>query len=295
MTKIKVKILKDSVSPSGNRLTSFEIAYPRFILAEINTHRMLSKNSASSRAIPLKAMLEAVTRSPVMPLEWQKNQAGMQGIPVTEKALVDRSDGLWIDARDRAISTVEEYAELNVHKQIPNRILEPWFHTTTVITGTDWANFFHLRNHPDAAPTIQALAKAMQTEYEKSNPILLEPGFWHAPYTDKPIFWNGLGEMPDDLKVSVARCARVSYNSRDGLPSKRSADIALYDRLVVQKPAHASPTEHQATPVDPWEYAVKSFFLNYLTGRDYYLANFNGWKQLRKGIEGENKEQEKML
>lgn len=297
MTNIRASIIADSVSESGNRLTTFEISYPRYILAEVNTHRMLSKNSASSRAIPLARMLDNVTANPVIPIEWQDNLPGMQGKAITEYDRIEFLNDLWIKTLKKNVKKVEKFDELGVHKQLPNRILEPWFHTNTVITGTDWENFFRLRNHKDAAPAIQELARRMEDLYLENVPTKLRKHQWHLPYSMavNPLIWDGKGEVPDALKVSVARCARVSYKTFDGKMSTPEKDIKLFDRLITQKPAHASPTEHQACPVGRVEYAAKSRILNTLTGRDYYVGNLNGWTQFRKLIKEENIEQNKYV
>jgi thymidylate synthase ThyX len=167
---ITSKIIADSISTAGKRITTFEIEYPRFIHSEFMTHRMLSKNAASSRAIPIATMIQQVMDNPAMPVFWGRNQSGMSA--KEELGYAEKEDALvvWLEGRDEAVKTVQRLVSLNVHKQITNRILEPWAHIKVVTTATEWDNFFHLRRHPDAQPEIHALANAMWDNYSKSEP-----------------------------------------------------------------------------------------------------------------------------
>ena len=146
---IKAEIVADSLSPQGDRLTSLLITFPRIILAEINTHRMLSKNTASSRAIPFKKMVEAVQENPFIPIAWQKHHSGMQGSEyITDSMDIQRAEHRWLIARDNAIEQAKVLNEgVGVTKQLCNRLLEPFMWTTMLITGSKegWDNFFELR------------------------------------------------------------------------------------------------------------------------------------------------------
>jgi len=146
----KAVILADSISPQGNRLTTMKITFPRFILAEMNTHRMFSRNSASSRAIPFKKMVEMVQENPFIPIAWQKDHKGMQGT----EYLTDKEDfgnaviwckQDWLKARDIAVEQAQNLNKTGVTKQLCNRLLEPFMWHTVIVTATEWENFFELR------------------------------------------------------------------------------------------------------------------------------------------------------
>ena len=159
-TVIKAEVVADSINQQGDRLTSLLITFPRIILAEVNTHRMLSKNTSSSRAIPFKKMVESVENDPFIPIAWQKPHSGMQGNEYYDHTLTEEVGGLdytnlprrWLRARDTAVSMAEIMADekmnMPVTKQLANRLLEPFMWTTMLITGSKegWDNFFRLRN-----------------------------------------------------------------------------------------------------------------------------------------------------
>lgn len=311
---ITAKLLLDSLSPAGTRLSTFEIRYPRFIHSEFMTHRMLSRNAASSRAIPIDKMIQAVIDDPALPVYWGKNQKGMQAAeelsddpnseprwftstgPCSPRQIVrDR----WFNARDSAVAHVRKLQEVDLHKQIANRLLEPWMHITVITSGTCWANFFHLRTHKDAQPEFQALAKEMQKVYDASEPVRLSTWDWHMPLIHEED-WEIATNLADSMdreelqkektieypitsrdwakhflrKVSVGRCARVSYLTHEG---KRDIieDIKLHDRLlgglVDGAPLHMSPFEHVARALPQPE----------------RHANFVGFEQYRSFFQGE--------
>lgn len=150
----KAEIVADSISPQGDRLTTLLITFPRFILAEINTHRMLSKNTSSSRAVPFKKMVEAVQNNPFTPIAWQKHHSGMQGseyFPMEAEFPFENITNIiqrnWLLSRDNAVEQAIKLNELGVTKQLCNRLLEPFMWTTMLITGSKegWDNFFELR------------------------------------------------------------------------------------------------------------------------------------------------------
>ena len=149
MTKINAEIVADSLSPQGDRLTSLLITFPRFILAEVNTHRMLSKNTSSSRAIPFHKMVKAIQENPFIPIAWQKEHKGMQGSKyITEDVYIKEAIANWLTSRDNAIKQAEYLNKTcQVTKQLCNRLLEPFMWTTMLITGSrqGWDNFFNLR------------------------------------------------------------------------------------------------------------------------------------------------------
>ncbi len=234
------KIICDSQPPEGSRLTTMEVVVPRIVLAEFNTHRTMSRNSASSRAIPIAKMIRKVEDDPYIPETWGKNQRGMQA----EEALDEHESRLarqcWLQARDSAVEHVETMMKIGVHKQTTNRLLEPFMWHTIIVTATEWSNFFHLRCHPDAHPAIRRTAEAMRTAMEGSVPETLEWDFWHLPFVTEE---EAVTPTLDLVKLSSARCARVSYLTHDGVrdPSK---DLELHDRLL--SAGHMSPFEHPA-------------------------------------------------
>ena len=299
---ISAKVIADSVCPQGVRMTTMEIEYPRFILAELNTHRMLSKNSASSRAIPVKAMHEFIKDNPAMPVSWGKNQPGMKANEQVGSAVATEAEQIWNRAKDDALHWSDALAhKLAIHKQIANRITEPWMTMKTVISGTEWNNFFHLRNHADAQPEIKALAEAMTVAYTTHLPVPLKPGQWHLPYItiaeyvptgELQYLNNNFDPIPlEDAKIiSASCCAQVSYRKNDDSFDKAKK---IYDQLILSEPVHASPIEHQATPMDvnsmcrfepdTWQPGVSHVSAN----SDLWSGNLRGWIQHRKLIQNE--------
>lgn len=255
-TNISAKVICDSISEDGIRLTTFELEYPRFIHAEMMTHRGLSKNSSSSRAIPIQKMIDLTESNPAVPLYWGKNKSGMQAGEEVDD--VQYSTDVWMTALSGAIGQTEFLEIEGVHKQTANRLLEPFQMMKVVVTGTDWENFFNLRIHPDAQPEICMLAYKMYEAMQESNPVDLKVGEWHLPYVN--LGWNGKGEIAyfDDnfnpieleqaIKISAASCASVSYRT-DGMTLEKADKI--FDMLIKAEVVHSSPLEHCATPVKP--------------------------------------------
>lgn len=296
---IKAKIIADSISPEGKRITSVEAYYPRFIHSEVMTHKKLSRNASSSRAIPVKRMIEMLRADPAMPEYWGSNKPGMQAGEELTFLMREYAEDTWINAMENSIAAAEKMIEYGLHKQIANRILEPWAHMRTLLTATCWNNTFALRRHADAQPEFKILADAIHEAMEDSTPKELGVGEWHLPYVEEEDFGaayfvlkqTGAVNIHDERiyellkKVSVARCARVSYMTTEGEPSTIEKDLILYDRLVGSSPLHASPAEHQATPDDWVGPNVVSPFGMY--ARPELHGNLVGWKQLRKMLPGE--------
>lgn len=258
------KVLLDSVSPAGYRLTTMEVTFPRFILAEFNTHRMLSRNAASSRAIPVAKRIQAVIDNPFVPEVFGKNQKGMQAGPEVEQA--DDARDQWLSAAAAAVRHARELAVLDVHKQLANRLLEPFAWVTVVVSATEWDNFFHLRDHPDAQPEFQIIARMMREAREASEPVQVAYGGWHLPYIVEEDFDSKYGSDWESMcMISTARCARVSYLTHDG---KRDLDADVDLGLRLMAAGHMSPFEHAAR-------AASS---------TYVQSNFVGWTQFRKLI-----------
>lgn len=262
----EVKILRDSVSPEGARLTTMEVTLPRIVLAEFNTHRMLSRNSASSRAIPVEKQIERVRADPFIPISWGKNGKGMQACEELGETSQEICRIIWLGARDQAVKAATRLLDRGVHKQITNRLLEPFMWHTIIVSATEWENFFALRCHPDAQPEIREAAVRMREARDASSPEKLLDHEWHLPLIreDEDLASYDLDKR---CKISIGRCARVSYLTHDG---KRDpdADIALCDRL--RESGHMSPLEHVATP-EPGRW-----------------GNFVGWKQYRQLVPGES-------
>lgn len=264
---IEAKIILDSISPNGVRLTTFELKYPRFILAEFNTHRVFSRNSSSSRAIPVLKLIKDIISDPVYPVYWGENKPGMQAEEELKGIKLILAKSVWKVASLFAVGFAYTLTKLGLHKQIANRIIEPWMHTKTIVSATEWNNFFSLRCHKDAQPEIHELAVKMKDAYDNSKPRFINYNEWHLPYiTDDE---RNLYSISDLIKMSVARCARVSYLTHDGQLPNIEKDFELYDRLVGSVPIHASPSEHQASP-------LKIFDSN---------NNFSGWLQHRTQIQ----------
>ena len=293
MTQATAVIIADSISPDGIRLTTFQLRYWRALHSELMTHRVFSRNAGSSRARPSKAIIEQVRTAPWGPIHWGANQPGMQASAQLEEATIQRAKKMWLFGAERAAMTAEALLGINAHKQIVNRLLEPFTYIDVVLTATDFANWFALRDHPDAQPEIQELARLMKAEYETSLPKELSVGEWHLPYIedadweaaydlckinrltrDEPSYKEKLEIV---RKISVARCARVSYKAFDGTHSPIEKDIELFNQLLVSQPLHASPAEHIASPdvlVDnAWE-------------QQHLHGNFYGWLQYRRMIPG---------
>lgn len=269
---IQAEVVCDSVNLDGDRLTTFVLEYPRFVHSQMMTHRVYSRNSSSSRAIPVERMIESVIKDQVAPVHWGKNQKGM----VAEKELssqeINIAKNIWDNARENAIDSARKLAAAGVHKQIVNRVLEPFMMIRVILSGTDFDNFFNLRIAHDAQPEIQEIAIKMKSAMDASSPKLLE----YYTYAHTPFL---LDEERSSLQpyqrniVSVARCARVSYKSYEtGEISNFEQDVKLYNRLKEEK--HMSPFEHVAFPV---------------AGHLRY-ANFKGWQQLRFFLENNIKE-----
>lgn len=255
-----------------------ELCYPRWIHAEFLTHRVFSRNASSSRAIPTAKMIKQVRENPAMPIHWGKNQPGMQANEELSAADIEHAKDQWFYAAADASYRAEFMANIGAHKQIVNRILEPFLHIKVIVTATEWENFFELRCHPDAQPEIRELADQMRKAMGASVPVELEIGEWHLPYITKQDREEIKHEM-DLIRVSVARCARVSYLTHDGIRAPIEKEIDLHDRLVASNPIHASPTEHQACAA---------------FNPDGKHKNFVGWRQYRIQVEAEA-ERRKML
>jgi hypothetical protein len=313
MNQISAEIVADSINIFGDRLTTYILRFPRHILAELNTHRMLSKNSASSRAIPFQKMLSMVWNSPFIPINWMKEHKGMQGTSYFEnKFFLWILRNLWLSARTCAIVFAWTLSKCGVTKQSVNRLLEPFMYHTAIVTGSDFENFFALRAHEAAEIHLQDLAHKMLIAYNDSTPKKLLPGEWHLPFGDKmadpkifKILENQFGierfkndtvdpiKQPEyakaywsiKLKIAVARTARISYNTFEG-KDDYEADIKLHDRLLTSVPLHASPAEHAGRSMTQEEYDsfTKRYPIYDKNGNIINIVTENGWCRNLKGF-----------
>lgn len=292
---IKATVIQDSTH-MGKRITTFELEYPRFIHAELMTHRQFSRNAASSRAIPIEKMISHVVENPAAPIHWGANQPGMQAKQELGELAKFNAKTIWQLAVDSAISWAKELSSTGAHKQIANRITEPFQTMKTIVTATEWDNWFWLREHPDAQPEIHELARCMREAMESSTPLTLNPGEWHVPYVERhrwdtvgPVYYAISGvqvTLEEAQMISASCCAQVSYRKTDDSLEKARM---VYSRLVDSEPVHASPVEHQATPMDSprtylgdsheaWETGV-----THLDRKGHFWSgNFKGWIQFRQ-------------
>ena len=282
---ISAKIIADSIGPAGVRLTTWELTYPRFIHAELMTYRMFSRNAASSRAIPVKKMMERIRKEPAMPVYWGANQAGMQARTELSPFKQRLAKAAWLLGCRFALFTVWLLLKLNVHKQIANRVTEPWMYITTIVTADEYAfaNMWHQRDHADAQPEFRHLTRLMWVDFNCHQPKKLSFGQWHLPFIDKEDErdallliqrdgWpdDGLGTLSILKQVSTGRCARVSYLTHDGIRDIKE-DIKLHDKLKNSNPGHWSPFEHVAQALS----------------LPATQANFHGWTPYRMTFSNE--------
>lgn len=266
MSDFEVKILADSISPMGQRMTTFQLRYWRPILVEMNTHRAFSRNASSSRAQSFSKRLDQIMNDPALPNHWNAEQPGMTG---GEEFDQETKDLINYHICNLAFHTVGRIEALNaivkgrtgkeIHKQYLNRYLEPFTYTNQVLSSTDWDNFFKLRLAPDTQPEFKDLATEIFYQLQENTP---KETSIHLPYvTEEELTQYGLETCK---KIAVARCARVSYHVYDG-HYKLEKDLELFDRLW--KGGHLSPFEHIATAD---------------SGRFF---NLNGWRSYRYDLE----------
>lgn len=263
----KATILADSMNQVGDRLTTFEICFPRFLLPEYATHRDQSKNGASSRAIPVQKFIDAVTVDPVVPIRWGKNRNGMVSGDNLSDSEVLAADYIWLQARDDAVRATNALVALGVHKTLPNRLLENWSWQTMIVSATRWGNFFALRSAPDVEDHLRHLVFMMIDQYYfKSVPVYRDDDQWHLPLVDE-------SERPhhDNMtlaKISAARCAAVTHLRQHDIRSVEDWMGLCDDKLIAF--GHWSPLEHPAVPAWHPRHGGNSW------------GNYVGWRQLRK-------------
>ena len=255
---ISAQVIADSITKEGIRLTTFEIEVHRFVWSEFMTHRVFSRNSESSRAIPVKNRIQRTLENPAMPIHWGQNQPGMQAdgeiTPEKQAAAI----AIWRACANDVARYAKALEEMQVHKQVVNRLLEPFAMNKAVFSATEMSNFIDLRLHKDADPHIYELARCINDARNASTPKLKLRDEWHLPYAED------IADLETAIKVSASCCAQVSYRKLDTSIEKA---LDIYNKLVNGKPVHASPFEHQATPaINPW----------------IFRRNFKGWVQQRE-------------
>lgn len=285
---ITARVILDSVNPYGSRLTTCVCTYPRYLHSQVMTHRMFSRNTSSSRAIPTEKMIAAVQKDMVVPIHFGRLQPGMQAEEELEGEERDRAESRWREIGAYVVEGARDFFKLGLHKQIANRILEPFAHVTATISFTESANFLHLRDNGKAQHGIQILGRELRAVLKRSRPQKLDWGDWHTPF----ILPDEVGlDLNDKIRVSAARAARTSYLTHEGIRSIQK-DLQLYSDLVDRKdwlkdPVHASALEHPAQARNPDEISGVTW-LEAFEGS--MMSNFHPtWLQLRKTVVGENK------
>lgn len=311
-------------------MSTLLLRYPRWIHAEGRTHRLLSieegfeilartpslmedpnlsRNASSSRAVPVQKLIDDILADPAVPLFWGKNIAGMQArdeLGPLEKA---RAYDIWMKSMENAIAYAQQMCNLGIddetnkvigaHKQIVNRMLEPYSHITVVVSATEWTNFRGLRQHGDAEPHIHMLADAIGACLDVTDDIQdLQPGEWHLPMATSPVeiedmksWLAGTGIDSADVlldcrkKLSVARCASTSFKTVEGFDMTADRAFALHDKLVASTPLHASPCEHQGQ-ADSREIARSGWPRDWDHPHEH--GNLVGFRQYRKMLPGEH-------
>lgn len=290
-----VKVVADSIGPSGARITTVEACYERFIHAEVLTHRDRARNSQSSRAKPWTVLTGQVENDPVIPLRWLADGTGMRSDTVVAGNIGLEAERIWLSARDDALRHARRLGELGIHKSLVNRIVEPFMWINTVMTATHWENFFRLRCHPDAEQHFQRLACAIRDSIKESKPAVLQAGDWHLPYieeddydaAEKLMTMLDITTLPDRVAdllprpisvlkaASVARCARVTYKPFNSSRKSLERDLDTFIKLLTGSMAEDMGTIPHASPMEHVAVALLSLRPS---------GPFRGWRQYREQI-----------
>jgi thymidylate synthase ThyX len=229
-------------------------------------------------------MIRMVEERPYVPTHWGKNQKGMQADEEIDGEHQGYARDYWLGARDAAVEQAQLLLQLGVHKQITNRLLEPFMWHTCIVSSTEWSNWDHLRANKMAHPEIKLAAELMLDTRLKNEPRPVDYGDWHLPFIEgtEPL---DEGSKEWACKVSVGRCARVSYLTHDG---KRDPDedVKLCDRLLAS--GHMSPFEHVARPMQEEDFGDPQLGLEVWRKGGSFCGNFRGWVQMRKLIPNEH-------
>lgn len=263
--KAYAKVIADS-NYRDTRLVTLEIDLWRAVLPEFNTHRMISRNFQSTRAVPTNKLIQQIRENPYVPVKFARNQQGMVAGEAFSGSEYDQALGEWLSAANSAADHAQSLTEMGVHKEVAGRLLEPFMWTKGVVTATEkaWNEFFKLRLHPDAQPEIYALAEKIKDAIDGSQPVTLKAGKWHLPYVTASVGNNAkiqynpttdtLIGTENAIKISSSCCAQVSYRKLDDSLEKATK---VYDMLNLpidgvypDDPPHFSPTEHIAKAGD---------------------------------------------
>jgi len=279
---IKAKIVQDSSLPTGERLITFNLRYGRIIHSELLRHRAASHSVKSSRAIPTKKYRKEAKTNPYIPVKFGTNQKGMQAGKQTS-ATASFGKKIWRMSANFACLAHSLMEKANIHKEVANRILEPyvWVEETLTIEHDALLEIAALRIHPDAQEDIRKVVEEMMYEVENSTPLILDENQWHVPYVIRQVNGNMVYKDNDGKNLtldeaiicSAARCARSSYANHDNSTTTYQNDQGLANKLIGSTPMHLSPFEHQARP-----------FLN-VEEKYEYSSNFRHFFQQRKAIE----------
>lgn len=272
------------------------LTYPRIILPEVNTHCMWPKNSASSRAIPVDRRIKQVREEPFVPRYLGANKRGMQATDALSESEAENSKKVWLDAAYSSSISAQLLSDLGLHKQLANRVMEPYVYVTTIVSFTEPGNLFNLRVDEAAQDEFFELAECILNSYAKSKPKVMQPGEWHVPFGDR--MHAGLTEQ-QQLLVSAARCARISYETHDG---DFSAEKDLELAVGLKNSGHMSPFQHQAQAESPQHFWGKVATIAEMVdkikperalwdGTDVWWAQFRWWRMFRKTLKGENREE----
>lgn len=302
---ISAKVVADSLSSEKTRMTTYEIEMPRIILAELNTHKILNRNSQSSRAVPVKSAIEQVQKNGFAPVFWGKNQAGMTAKEECNELINGFTrEEAWAAYRDAACANALEMFEAGYHKQIANRMIEPFQMIRLVFGGTEFDNLFNLRLEYNAQPEIRELVRCIYLAKQASTPVNLRYGEWHLPYIHRERVDGTIRYYGDDGKelsldeartISLSSVAQVSYRKQDTSLEKAQS---LLGKLFNGDVVHASPAEHIATPlvtyqtvgekimnvpmrIDSWEKGVTHMDRN----MELWSGNLRGFIQYRQLID----------
>jgi hypothetical protein len=278
-----VKVIAAS-SHKGMNVTTLELEYPRIIHSEMMTHREFSRNAASSRAIPVKTMINTIRKNMFVPVYWGKNQSGMQAKEQLTGVRRFLAKSLWIIGGHINLLGATLLNAVGVHKQLANRNLEYISYMKTIITSTSFDNFLTLRDHEDAQPEIQAVAKKLKLHLAAANREELAEGEWHTPYVEHRrddlgnlIYGRGL-DVETAKQVSVSCIAQVSYRKADTSVDKA---IKIFNQLATSVPLHASPFESVLTPIS----AFSTAGVTALSISGHRLSgNSKGWSQYRHNL-----------
>ncbi len=296
---IRAKIIADSIC-NGKRMTTFELEFFRFILPEFNTHRALSKNLQSSRAVPLKTSIALVKENPAIPVHFGKNQPGMVSKEEFEGTELESVKALWKVALDQVISVATVLDFYKPHKQWAARILEPFTITKAVVSGTNWDNMLWLRDDEEAQPEFQVLGSCINECFANSTPVQLQPGHWHLPYVDFTLKDNGYNDieqiftdpngnvltLEEAKQISASCCAQISYRKLNDTKEKA---LEIFGKLFSGRKPHMSPTEHQATPVPlnvkPYDISTWPEGVTHVDrAGSLHSGNLDGWIQYRQTL-----------